>query len=101
MSGESDALLRLEFKVDLLIAGLQHAGLLLPSLPQMFEMGTPGDLCPVCTIPIKLTIQIREGSVIRTCGCTPPLVAIPQISLGEHHGKRTRSDSAEVPSETP
>jgi hypothetical protein len=75
-------LLRLEHKIDLIIAALQHKGIMLPTsdLPQMREMGTPGDNCPACGTQVRLTLDFAKESIIRTCACVPPIRPVAGIS---------------------
>jgi len=78
----SDALLRIEYKQDLIIAALQHAGLMLPSehIPPMRGMGTLGDLCPCCGQPIKIAPDYANECVSRSCGCVPSVHVVRGIS---------------------
>jgi hypothetical protein len=75
-------LLRLEHKIDLIIAALQHKGIMLPTrdLPQMTEMGTPGDNCPACGAQVRLTLDFTKEGIIRTCACVPPIRVVAGIS---------------------
>lgn len=78
----SDDLLRIEFKLDLVLAALQQAGILLPTqhLPPMLGMGAPGDACPACGRQIQLQANYSNETVQRTCGCVSPVRVVPGIA---------------------
>jgi hypothetical protein len=76
----SEELLRIEYKLDLIISALQEQGVMLPAkhLPQMKD--SAGDICPVCESPIRFTIDLKTESTKRTCRCAPALQAVAGIS---------------------
>ena len=103
-------LLRIEHKLDLIIAALQHKGLMLPTkdLPQMQEMGTHGDVCPACGAQVRLTLDFAKEGILRTCACVPPIKVVPGISSlltpatrSEDARSRTSNDSQVSPNTTP
>ena len=77
-----DDLLRIEFKLDLVLAALQQAGILLPTkhLPSMQGMGSAGDACPACGQQIRLQANYTDETVQRACGCVSPIRVVPGIS---------------------
>ena len=100
----SDALLRIEYKQDLIIAALQHAGLMLPTehIPPMKEMGSLGDSCPCCGQPIKLTPDYANECVSRACGCAPSVHVVRGISSltkppEAQNGQSSKSPLNQVP----
>jgi hypothetical protein len=74
------ALIRLEFKLDLIIQALQSSGVILPTghIPPL--EGITEDLCPVCGKPIRLSLDMVNEQVIRECGCKLPVSVVPGIS---------------------
>lgn len=74
-----EALLRIEHKLDLLLLALQTQGLVLPAPLPALE-GKGADTCPVCGMFQKFAIDTKNESVILTCGCKPPIRAVPGIS---------------------
>jgi hypothetical protein len=92
-------LIRLEYKIDLLIAALQEAGVMLKDLPSL--QGMTEDVCPVCKVPVTLTISTEDESVQRSCGCSLPITAVKGLSTiieeGSHARKPTKTTS-QIPS---
>ena len=104
-------LLRIEHKLDLILGALQHKGLMLATkdLPQMTEMGTPGDLCPACGAQVRIVMDFAKEDLIRTCACVPPVNIVPGISSlltppsirSENASSRTGNDSPVSPDSSP
>ena len=73
------ALLRIEHKLDLLLLALQAQGMLLPApLPSLD--GKAGDTCPVCGAFHRFSVDTKTETVGLSCGCRPPVSAVPGIS---------------------
>ena len=66
-------LIRIEYKIDLIIFALQQAGLMHTELPDL--LGIEEDICPVCAAPVKIQIDPKEGQLLRTCNCRLPKTA--------------------------
>lgn len=74
------ALLRIEYKLDLIMHVLQWKGqMLLPEdLPQLEDLNT--DFCPACGQNIVFSIDAVNEVYNRSCGCKPPAVLVTGIS---------------------
>lgn len=80
MVGEitSRALMRIEYKLDLIIRALQTAGAMISELPVLSEIN--GDFCPLCEEEILVVPDLTLETYNRTCGCRPPMPIVPGIS---------------------
>lgn len=74
----NDDLVRLEFKIDLLLHALMDKGIMVPDLPRI--EGIEGDSCPVCRSPIKVVPDYHQEAVRYCCGCITPNKVVPGIS---------------------
>lgn len=74
----NDDLVRLEFKLDLIIQALMHQNLMSPDLPRID--GIEQDSCPVCQCPIKVVPDYHQEAVRYCCGCTTPNKVVSGIS---------------------
>ena len=86
--------LRLEFKLDLIIAALKHSGLMIEELPQLVEINK--DICPLCTKPVRISTDGDEYN--RHCGCDLPIRAVGMSRVMEMHSEPstpTRSEPAD------
>lgn len=72
----SEALLRIEHKLDMILEALKDKGIMITDLPQMDE----DDLCPVCDQEVKYDLDLQGERVSRSCGCKPPVRVVPGIS---------------------
>ena len=63
-------IIRIEYKLDLIISALQDSGLMIKNLPSL--EGIEKDICSVCTEPIRITVDPAEGILNRICGCKLP-----------------------------
>lgn len=75
---ESLALLRLEYKLDMILSALQSSELCLADLPTMREYES--DLCPACRGLISITVDLQSESYIRSCNCKPGTALVSGIS---------------------
>ena len=96
----NDDLVRLEYKLDLIIQALMAKQIMLPSLPSL--KGIERDCCPICSHPIKISADFSSETVRYCCGCTAPNQVVSGISEllnsaeeNNNVSKRT-SDSGEV-----
>ena len=71
-------LLRLEYKIDLLIRAMQEQGLMIEALPSL--SGVEKDKCPICATLYKVAIDIKSEQLQLNCGCTAPIQVVPGIS---------------------
>lgn len=76
------ALLRIELKLDLLLASAAARD---PALAALLASGDAlatynGDICPTCTQPVKIVSDLNTEEYIRSCGCRPPLPIVAGIS---------------------
>lgn len=99
-------LIRVEYKLDLIIRALQDKGLMLSSLPSL--RGIKEDPCPLCGIPITLAPNLHRETLHYSCGCSLPLTIVPGISalttkmIKEKEDASSRStDNTEVLIEAP
>jgi hypothetical protein len=104
------ALLRIEHKLDLILASLAARD---PALHALLAEATGlddynGDLCPTCQMKIKVRSDLTTEEYVRTCGCKPEILIIPGISTLNipivekkppvHPNDPEEPDNAEVPS---
>lgn len=76
------SLLRIEFKLDLILHALKEQD---PVLRELLRDGNAfarygDDLCPVCNEPVSLTLDVKGEAIRRDCGCRPPFRVIEGIS---------------------
>ncbi len=81
-TASSLALLRIEHKLDLLLASLSAKD---PALRVLLAEATGlrdynGDTCPTCQTEIKIRSDLTTEEYVRTCGCRPEILIIPGIS---------------------
>jgi len=80
MSGSSDDLVRLEYKLDLIIRALQHNDLMLDSRMIPPLEGISEDSCPVCSGSIRLEVDFDKETTTYSCLCQLPVSAVDGIS---------------------
>ena len=93
----NDDLVRLEYKLDLIIQALMSKQLMLPSLPSL--KGIESDCCPICSHPIKISPDFSSETVRYCCGCTAPNQVVSGISellnpVEEKNNASTRTPSS-------
>ena len=88
-------LIRLEYKLDLIIRALQSKDIMLTALPSM--MGIESDECPVCNSPISLTISPTEGTITRNCACKLPKTAYKLTIIEGGDNASNRDKDEQVP----
>jgi hypothetical protein len=71
-------LIRIEYKLDLIMRALQHNGLMLAELPDL--SGITEDTCAVCNQVIKLRLDPLAEELERICGCSLPVQIVRGIS---------------------
>ena len=74
----NDDLVRLEYKLDLIIQALMSKGIMLDDLPRI--EGIEEDTCPVCKCPIKVYPDYQREAVRYCCGCITPNKVVSGIS---------------------
>jgi hypothetical protein len=74
----NDDLVRLEYKLDLIIHALMDKGIMLDDLPRI--EGIEEDTCPVCKNRIKVYPDYSREAVRYCCGCITPNKVVPGIS---------------------
>ena len=79
MSRDID-LIRIEYKLDLIIRALQQNNLMLPSPMIPALQGISKDTCPVCSMPIRLEVDVDREEVNYSCECSLPVSAVKGIS---------------------
>jgi hypothetical protein len=90
--------IRLEYKVDLIIQALQASKLMFTDLPDL--RGIEGDLCPVCSGAIRLSLDVNTETVARSCGCSLPITTVKGIStLLENTNASKRTEKSSISSE--
>lgn len=96
----NDDLVRLEYKLDLLLQALMDKGLMVPDLPRI--EGIEGDSCPVCQCPIKVVPDYAREAVRYCCGCITPNKVVSGISgllttdEEKNNGSSRTTESSEV-----
>lgn len=73
-------LLRLEYKLDLVIRALQANGIVIPSAAIPPLEGIQKDTCPVCSNFIKVTADFESEKLVYTCACKPPISVVRGVS---------------------
>ena len=73
-----DSLVRLEYKLDLIIRALMDKGMMIEDLPHI--SGITGDDCPVCGKQIAVVSDFESEAPIYKCGCKLPVTIVPGIS---------------------
>ena len=98
------ALIRIEYKLDLIIRALQDKGLMLADLPGL--SGIERDACPVCEQPNKLLMDLQAERITKACSCKLPKAIVAGISKlnipvesEKHYGSRAAEQEGGVPSE--
>ena len=73
-------LIRMEYKMDLIINALQANSLMLPTpmVPELAKIAD--DSCPVCGGNIRLSIDGEAERVDYTCSCRGPITVVKGIS---------------------
>lgn len=76
------ALLRIEHKLDLVLHALKARDPVLRELLDDIRTGPlyAGDTCPVCEVPVVVSIDPAAESYVRTCACRPPVTIVTGIS---------------------
>jgi hypothetical protein len=73
-----DALVRLEYKLDLIMRSLMDKGLMVEDLPRI--SGITGDDCPVCGETISIVSDFESETPVYKCACNLPVTIVPGIS---------------------
>jgi hypothetical protein len=73
-----DSLVRLEYKLDLIIRALMDKGMMIEDLPRIG--GITGDTCPVCAEQISIVSDFESEAPIYKCACRLPVTIVPGIS---------------------
>lgn len=90
----SDALIRIEYKLDLILQALMDQGIMVPDLPRI--SGIEMDDCPVCGEQISVVPHYETESLRYVCGCELPKSIVPGIS-GILISKDTDDGSSRTP----
>lgn len=97
-------LIRIEHKLDQIIRAMQATGAMFVGLPELENIQV--DSCPLCEVPVSLSIDFASESIVRNCGCTLPVSVVPGISKLQIppeegiHGHHSRTQRDEVPPES-
>ena len=78
MTNFDTQLVRIEYKLNLIMEALCSAGILVKDLPSL--EGIQEDYCPVCQQPNKLSIDYDNERVCLTCSCRLPVTITKGIS---------------------
>ena len=73
-----DDLVRLEYKLDLIIHALQLSGIMAPELPSLYDIEQ--DACPVCGTNVSLQADYGTETLQYKCGCDLPVKVVPGIA---------------------
>jgi hypothetical protein len=100
----SPDLIRIEYKLDLIIRALQHRELMLSSLPDL--SGIQGDTCALCEQPVQIRINAQAEELDRLCGCKLPVQVVRGIStlatpIEVTNADHQQRESNEVSSDAP
>ena len=95
-----EALIRVEWKLNLIIAALQHNGMLREVLPPLETEHLAG-VCPCCRAPLRFSVDPQSETVAMACDCTLPVQAVQGISEllkspiedENHVGYRSKSEA--------
>lgn len=73
----AESLLRIEHKLDTLLRMLQ------PEREDVLSMRSPLNSCPVCLLPVELSVDFQNQVPIRKCGCSSGkvIVEIPEVEI--------------------
>ena len=76
------ALLRIELKLDLLLASAAAHD---PALAELLASGDAlarysGDLCPACSQTVRVVSNLHTEEYVRSCGCRPPLPIVAGVA---------------------
>lgn len=91
----SDSLVRMEYKLDLIIQALQDKGLMLAELPSL--SGIAQDICPVCGSQISVVPDFLTETPQYKCGCSVPVPVVRGISTVMRGPDANRKLEAQVP----
>ena len=73
-----DSLVRMEYKLDLIIQALMDYGIMVSDLPDL--KGISSDRCPVCKSKIHVVPDFKSETPVYTCGCVSPARVVSGIS---------------------
>lgn len=95
----NDSLVRIEYKLDLILYALMDKGIMLSEVPAID--GIEADACPVCGESISITPNYRTETLSYSCGCVLPKTIVPGISgllptQDVENGSSRTSDNPEV-----
>lgn len=71
-------LARIEYKLNIIMEALKSSGIMSQELPDL--QGIEEDLCPVCNVNNKISIDFDSEQVCLTCGCNLPTTITKGIS---------------------
>jgi len=94
-----DDLIRIEYKLDLIMFALQDAGIMQKGLPSL--EGIEQDICAVCNASIKIKVNTEEGVLDRVCKCKLPKKAFKLQLItptNEDKDANNRNSENEIPS---
>lgn len=98
----TEDLIRIEYKLDLIIRALQHKGLMIDSLPDL--RGLENDNCPICKTRNKLKLDMKEGTIHKKCKCSLPKRAVKLKLVHDtevNNESTTKTNPSPVPSDSP
>lgn len=75
-------LLRLEYKLDLVLHALEAHGIYVPHAAMQFER-MDKEICPLCRAEPRIAVAFPDGELLRVCECKPPKNALRGISVAE------------------
>lgn len=96
----TDDLVRIEYKLDLILQALMDKGVMVPDVPGI--EGIEKDDCPVCGSQISLVPHYKSETLQYRCGCRLPKTIVPGISeLTVHpeekdHGRYRTTQDADI-----
>ena len=86
-----DDLVRIEYKLDLIMHALKDQGVMITDLPHI--RGIEEDVCPVCGGEITLEPDYKKERLQYCCGCELPRTIVPGISGLLDQEDKTDGDS--------
>jgi hypothetical protein len=96
------ALVRIEYKLDMIIQALKNKGLMMEDLPPL--VGIDNDLCSICNEAVRIVNDFETETPVYTCGCEVPVAIVPGISTlltRNTNGRRTQEDPVSPDSPPP
>lgn len=87
----TDDLVRLEYKLDLILHALMDKGIMVSDVPGI--EGIEKDDCPVCGSRISLVPHYKSETLQYRCGCRLPKTIVPGISELTAHPEEKKHDN--------